>query len=110
MYSHDYETNKPTSAPTLPNSVSSISIVIVSSTFIAFDTMFSVLLFAFLIILFVYSIVRRQIEQNAEYFRSRNIKYKGFSFSISSFISMFFGKADVLTFTQRNYNAVPTEP
>lgn len=110
MNSHDYETNKPTSVPTLPNSVSSILIVIVCTTFIALNTMFSVLLFTILIILFVYSIVRRRIETNDEYFRSRNIEYKGFSYSVSAFFSMFFGKSDVFGFTQRNYNAVPTEP
>lgn len=72
--------------------------------------MFSIFLFTFLVILFVYSIIHRRIEQNAEYFRSRNIKYKGFSHSMFSLINMFFGKTDVLEFTQRNYNAVPTEP
>lgn len=58
----------------------------------------------------MYSLVHRRLEQNAEYFRNRNVAYKGLSFNLAAFLRMFFGKSDVLQFTQANYNAVPTEP
>lgn len=58
----------------------------------------------------MYIVVSRRIERNAQYFRDRNIEYKGFSFGLSTFFLVFFGKIDVFEFTQRNYNGIPTEP
>lgn len=75
-----------------------------------YDTMFSILLFTFVVIFFVYNLISRRLEQNAQYFRAKNLEYKGFSFGLKAFLSMFFGRMDVFEFTQRNYNAVPTEP
>ncbi len=46
----------------------------------------------------------------AQYFRKRNLKYRGAMDTLRAASSVFFGKIDVMEMTEKSYNYFPDEP
>lgn len=67
------------------------------------------LLLTFGVILIVYACYKLSTN-NADYFKERNLKYKGALFALHNLYATFFGKISVFGMVENLYNAFPDEP
>ena len=70
------------------------------------------LLLSLVIALIAYTayIIIKFVTNSARYFEERNVKYKGISFTLHNFFSIFIGKFDAIGQFQALYNTFPDEP
>lgn len=71
--------------------------------------MFGELLLTVGIVLITYAFYKLYTN-HAQYFKERNLKYRGIRDSLGIMLSVFFGRIGVIDMTQKTYDSYPDEP